>query len=375
MSLIFNQLDPSEIYFQNHINRLFKNEPNSGGGDSGSELKYCGKIVIKTGTGVAMQRLKAQAVWYHKVPEIVRRGTPKILGYNWTPSQACLVMENANLQNFSNLICSGSLKNEEVVSMLKTVLEWIESTMYTFNKEQDNISMFSLLQQTTQRVKGITSKGHLLLYNLIHSNTVIVNGERLWGGTMAFELLKKHKKLIQGLNLTQKFLVHGDLHTGNILCGGSKFKLIDQRGNFTGGDIFFDLAYDSGKLLHDLHGKYSLIRSEQFQLKAYEQNVYEFHITRNDAWHTYENLLAWYCDWYKPYQLDFELWWAKSMLAEALILCGIIPFHIKNYKRVLVIYLSGLVLLNRWLLWAEGEITIEQLFFPLDENLKEEIQI
>ncbi|MNC38076.1 methylthioribose kinase [compost metagenome] len=168
---------------------------------------------------------------------------------------------------------------------------------------------------------------------------------------------------------TKLYLTHGDLHTGNILSDGTSFKLIDHRGDYPNHDIYFDLAYDSGKLLHDLHANYTMITNGNFYLDTSNTGI-RFGVNQNKVRNTYRQLMNSYKNWCdnQPLFCQDPTWWPRTLLIEGCQLCGIVPFHYPYPERSVVLYASGIVLLNKWLIWRNGKTDINSLFFPIDEQ-------
>ncbi len=191
----------------------------------------------------------------------------------------------------------------------------------------------------------------------------------MFGLKKIIKLIQKQEQILK-LCMTDKALfLHGDLHTGNILFNDFGEKLIDPRGDFIDGSTYFDVCYDTGKLLHDLHAKYSLVRGGHFDLKV-EDNSYWWSVKRDAPFATYEKLLAYYYQWMQREQShgNDSMLIPKALLSEGLLLCGIVPFHLKHTERSIVLLISGIVLLNKWYGWSSNKLAISDLFLPLDYN-------
>lgn len=322
---------------------------------------------MKFGKDIAAKRLKQQVVWLYSVPENVKMGFPEIYGYVWTENQTWLYMKKMNMKTFSEAICNQELDDIKAIGILNKVLYWIQNNMYSIQIDSNKLCLESLFKQTLYRIEKINQMNSEKFFDLINEEKVFVNGDKIFGLRKIITLIQSQKQVLAQLTTKKALLLHGDLHTGNILFDDHQVKLLDPRGDFIDGGAHFDACYDSGKLLHDLHGKYSLIRNGYFDLEICGK-LYDFRIIRNSSFYTYDSLLRNYIKWMEQEEnigAD-QMYIPKALLSEGLLLCGIVPFHIGFQNRALVLLISGLVLLNKWYLWSIKQLTIEELLLPLD---------
>lgn len=234
--------------------------------------------------------------------------------------------------------------------------------MWGITKPQATNSVLAMIAHIGKRQKFILSLNDPILNNF--SDEIFLNGERLMGCRKALQYLSQLSDYISLISSKYNSLVHGDLHTGNIMFdSNNEFRLLDPRGTFPNGDIFFDIAYDVAKLLQDLHAKFPVVRHTEFELDISNDREYSIHLYKNAAWNSFDALFRWYCNWCGNRRSGDDLW-SCAFLFESLMLCGIVPFQYRIPSVAVTLYLEGVVLLNRWIQCAEGRIPLKALFLP-----------
>lgn len=335
-------------------------------GDSGARFFRVGTALVKCATGLPATRLGQQARWFQMVPGSVRQGFPTVLGYRRRAGAAYLVSEYVPWRAMDALICEGGLAAGEGSAALVAVLDWVREHMYVHDRAAPAGVLESVVAQARARQNAIAAAAVPALRGLATNERVVVNGEEMWGAEAALKRLAGHRQALRAVAARRVVLVHGDLHTGNVLYGGPRFLLLDPRGDFPNGDIRFDPAYDGGKLLHDLHGGYALIRRGGAELEETAEG-HRFRLLPTPAREAYAELLRTYRAWGDGTLLARDpAWWARALLMEALLLCGVVPFHLRHPRRATLLYLTGIVFLNRWLRWVEAPGPLERLFRPAD---------
>ena len=156
----------------------------------------------------------------------------------------------------------------------------------------------------------------------------ILNFDCIWGD---IENLI-NKTLINGKPFS---LIHGDMCFSNVLRSKRKgiIKFIDPRGSFGSKGIYGDPKYDIAKLLHSFEGGYEYIINDQFELKTNDGIEFRF---LNDNLETIKNSFLKEEAFNDP----------AAKLIEGLIFIGMCSRHYDSPERQIIMYATGLEILN-----------------------------
>lgn len=154
-------------------------------------------------------------------------------------------------------------------------------------------------------------------------DTLNINGKKCRNfDNLKDDLQKSIESLL--INSDDFTVIHGDLCYSNVLANG---KLIDPRGSFGKKGIYGDPLYDIAKLRHSQHGRYEQIINDNFSVSCNYYNV-EFNL--------------------KPdFDLDLPNYNSdKVKLIEGLIFIGMCSRHYDSLLRQIVMYSTGIKILN-----------------------------
>ena len=156
----------------------------------------------------------------------------------------------------------------------------------------------------------------------------ILNFDQIWGSV---------EQLIQKtlINSDPLSVIHGDMCFSNILCSKRKniMRFIDPRGSFGEQGIHGDPCYDIAKLIHSYEGGYEYIINDRFELKMGTDIIFKF---ANNNLHLIQNSFKKHKTFQNP----------KAKLIEGLIFVGMCSRHYDSLERQIVMYLTGLNILN-----------------------------
>ena len=174
------------------------------------------------------------------------------------------------------------------------------------------------------------------LNDLLSASHISINGRRYLTPDFAVAKIAKNASNMKRLLPTRMGLIHGDLHTGNILTKEGDLFYIDPNGNFD-----MPIEYDIGKLLHSVHGQYPQIMQGRFRICADTQYGYEYAVDENVAYReAYEYLRD---------ALTYDEY-LRGLYTEALHFATMLPHHARNRAETLALYLRAVELFDELLI-------------------------
>jgi len=135
-------------------------------------------------------------------------------------------------------------------------------------------------------------------------------------------------------------VIHGDFCFSNILfdVNNQIIKLIDPRGSFGKKGIYGDPRYDIAKLRHSAYGLYDFILADMFQLEGGD-GAFDGRIHANGT----PKLVSVEFDRMIE-QAGYDL--KEIRFIEGLLFVSMVPLHAGYRRRQLMMYLTGVSLLN-----------------------------
>ncbi|MER9602778.1 fructosamine kinase family protein [Mesorhizobium sp. M0243] len=314
---------------------------------SGAWVDYRGDAVIKTALGFASRRVLEQTAWVQRQTPEVQSRFPKIRCLEWGPQSASAVLQNVYMEPLSDQIVQEACSAEVAAKIQSEIMEWVACVMHRTASPPWVSSLEHLLKQTEARLINIPPFYCSLLHHLIWSREVRINGTKCFGLLRCLELFSDGREAIDQHAPTHFCLVHGDLHTGNMLAGHEAFYLIDPRGSFGDAHDHFDICYDYGKILHDIYCGYSLIKAG-FCRMHWEGLDCEYDLGSSAAVHAYRYLYFNLLDMGRENNEIFDpRLWPRAHVFAGLLMAGAIPYHLRFYDRVVGMAASAVVCLNR----------------------------
>lgn len=185
--------------------------------------------------------------WYKNIPESIKEHFPKLI------FESPFTIERLQCNNFSYLLCNGSLTKQNLQSLLDTLDKIHNSLPYSIELRTANIDFHAnYTKKITKRFKD---------------NDYPYQEE-------ALEYFSKVDKIKQDVRIG---VIHGDPVFSNVfLCENNLIKFIDMRGKQ--GDIetiFGDIFYDYAKVYQSLSG-YDFILNDQEINYAYLNELREY---------------------------------------------------------------------------------------------------
>jgi len=142
------------------------------------------------------------------------------------------------------------------------------------------------------------------------------------------------------INNNRFSIIHGDLCFSNILYDGRNdiVKLIDPRGSFGAKGIYGDPLYDVAKLIHSFSGLYEYIIYDKFNI-SYNVDHIQYSFINNNHIFIKEAFLN--------HQIFNDI---RAKLIEGLIFISMCSRHYDSIDRQILMYVTGLKILNELLI-------------------------
>ncbi|WP_334002287.1 hypothetical protein [Burkholderia cepacia] len=331
-------------------------------GSSGAVFTTRQGLLVKSDIFIGATRLKQQGLWYWGLDGQSAAKFPGVAGFKWSPVSAQLEMEYYGSREFSGLLLDDECNFPAAQRVFEDVLNFLNSVLYADREIRTSENFWlDLCRQAASRLEEVESKGDALLRMAL--TAPCLNGQQV---ATAGVLVRRASAFARSREKTMFVRAHGDVHTGNILMSKENdFRLIDPRGIFFGDEMWTSVIYDWGKLLHDLHGRYSMIRAGMFTLACPSERSVEISVLRNDSYSRYSGLLSTFRRWLAESCFDRnEI--VGAFLAEGLLIMSLLPFHAGFPRRAAAFAAMGRISLNRWIGWAESGQSTDFLFDELD---------
>jgi len=295
--------------------------------------------VLNTITKVSenTQALRDELDWYLELPAELQVLTPRIISHEMMNGNLQIVQEYYGYPTLAELYVFSDLDADTWASILRRIFR-IHKEFGRFSSDlaqEDILEMYQ--EKTNKRLCMLRSQDNFWAELLDQDHIKFNNLELRNFATMETEI----NLLVENLAETaQVQIIHGDFCFSNILLdlNNQIIRLIDPRGRFGRKGIYGDARYDVAKLRHSVSGYYDFIVSDMFELDGggYKYSG-DIHVNDNvklmgpkfDAM-----LIA------AGYNL------ADIMLIEGLLFLSMLPMHRDHPRRQLIMYLTGLSLLN-----------------------------
>ncbi len=186
------------------------------------------------------------------------------------------------------------------------------------------------------RARREESKKTAYLQELLSVRSISVNDTRYLTPDYALKKLTSNPAVMARLLPTRTGLIHGDLHTGNVLIKGGELYYVDPNGT-----LDMPIEYDIGKLLHSIHGQYPLIMRGEFTVAEHYRGEYEYIVYANESYIEAND--------YLHSNLTHDEY-VRGLFAEALHFATMLPHHAKNKEEATALFLRATELFGELLL-------------------------
>lgn len=232
------------------------------------------------------------------------------------------------------LVSSASVDGNGFGELIVKTLSYDRSLFdETSRKVQQSVIGRFLLDK--YRARRSRAKCTPYLDELLSMQYVLINGKRYMTPDLAMAGIIDDPDKMRILLPTKVGLIHGDLHTGNVLIKDGELYYIDPNGN-----LDMPIEYDIGKLLHSVHGKYPLIMQGNFLVEEQRGGGFNFAVRASKI---YDEAYSQLCNNLTNDQ------YLRGLFAEALHFATMLPHHTKNRTETIALYLRATELFNELL--------------------------
>lgn len=293
------------------------------------------------------ERLADEAQYYRSLPSDLVCYFPKFINYYKYNDIHNLIIEFYNYKNLGQVILEEEItikQAERLVDRLNYILQSFAKFRSKTGRETDfrykmfitkTEDEFDKLCKSKDFFYQLASKEYIKINNIVYKN---------------FDLIwTEIKKIIQDLCVTDVpfNIIHGDLCFANILYSKLEddcvIKLIDPRGSFGSAGLYGDPVYDLAKLYHSIEGGYEYIINDTFRCEIKNDNEFLITLFWGPNMLQLQNVFA-------PMFRSANL--LKIKLITGTIFVGMCARHFDSFDRQLVMYLTGIRLLNE-VLWQK----------------------
>jgi len=295
--------------------------------------------ILNTITKVSSQNEKIinEINWYEELPNELKILTPRLIKHSKNDNKIKIIQEYYGYPTLAELYVYGELHKDQWYSILNQVIQ-IHNEFKSFKKNSDPKDIHNMYFEKTQNRLEKLSANDDSWDKILDKKEIEFNRKTL---PNYFSLQKEIKKKIKDLTKLDQFcIIHGDFCFSNILFDLNNYiiRLIDPRGSFGKKGIYGDPRYDIAKLRHSICNYYDYIINDIFEIKE-KHNGYSSKIFINEKLKTLNNDFDVMIKNAK-YNLD------EIKFIEGLIFISMLPLHSENFKRQIMMYLTGLNLLN-----------------------------
>ncbi len=282
------------------------------------------------------EKLRDELNWYLALPEELKVLTPRIVNYAEEGERLQIVQEYYGYPTLAELYIYGELHLDTWSFILRRVLGiHSEFIKHQGVLEQQYIEAM-YVGKTFERLLNLMGQEKWRL--ILEQEEIVFNGRVLRGWNV---IQNDVKEMIHRIaKNTPVSVIHGDYCFSNILYDLSNqiVRLIDPRGSFGRNGIYGDARYDIAKLRHSICECYDYIVADMYDLQVHD-GKYEAQIYHGGL----PPMLGAIFD-QSISEMGYDL--NEIRFIEGLLFISMLPLHQDHSNRQLMMFLTGLSLLN-----------------------------
>ena len=283
------------------------------------------------------QKLQDELDWYLQIPEELKVLTPRIISRHKQGNTVRIVQEYYGYPTLAELFLYGDLSVEVWHSILKHIFR-VHEVFRRYPGVLDDSDLYGIYIEKTWKRLDELSHQSALWENLLQREKIAYNGQVLSGLPVFRNSIEERARTL--IHSAEICIIHGDLCFSNILfdINNQIIRLIDPRGSFGKKGIYGDVRYDVAKLRHSVCGMYDYIVADIFELREQDDEfIGEIYVssTNQVIAASLDELIE---------QAGYNV--QDIHFIEGLLFLSMIPLHRDKPKRQLMMFLTGLKLLN-----------------------------
>lgn len=309
------------------------------------------KLVKKIATEQGKQDLIDQVHLYTNLPRRLAKHFPILLDTETTNKPFYYVMPYYNLPTLRWFVMHSQYSPEEIILMLKPVIEFLFGKYYRWKTEKasDTYIKHYYIERAINRLLKM-SKETALFREILSLDEFCFENQIIKNPLKILTQIQEKESLIQELSPKNLYSVHGQLGLSHILLNEKnnnrkKFILIDAKNTRQ----LLDIAYDIGKLYRCLHLLTEWLEEDYFSIN-FLQIKNKFLVTNlSFGLATRVNASKKIAEWLKKEilqnknMLDLQVSNLNIDFAEAIDTCASVPFSYRSgdVERAVASYVLG----------------------------------
>lgn len=282
------------------------------------------KLLIKAefGSDTATHR---EIAWYNREEVKKSQASAKYIDSHNGENYALLLLEFVEgSKTIDELVMSGFTDPSLICSYVRKAID-TDRALFNQTRAASSVNEVDAFYQAKYLARRQESDSIPFLRDLFSNPSIQINGKEYLTPDAAMERIKTTPRLLERLTPTEMGLIHGDLHSGNILTKDGDIFLIDPNGN-----PMMPLEYDIGKIFHSVHGNYGSIMKGSYSLQQKSPASFLFSL---DHPVSYDAVFADLCQYIEREEL------LRSLYAEALHFATMLPHHAANENETVALFL------------------------------------
>jgi hypothetical protein len=353
--LVFNILRYALDYFL--VNRVRTDSISNDLGASFTKLTRERDRIRKVALPQGEEKLRDEIEWIMRFRDTpFARYLPKIYDSSVEKGRVFYEMKYYNYPNLRKIILDESNASYFVRYRLLALLEllrrelWVEANSVPCPPSFAETEHFAKFERRRDQALSMAP----FLSALFDTTLVKINGKEYLNAGTILEAIRGDPAVTRRLCPERLYFSHGDVHSNNILCGlrASKIILIDCRGRSSTGTMYYDPAYDVGKLFHDFNSYYSLIEKHYYSIFALgegEQTSVEYSFLDQRGMEVFSSYNAFIRSVLEENFTEYGNLLERADFNEAMHFLTMIPMHLKLRDEGMMCYVTGVMRLNEWM--------------------------